>query len=116
MADKRFSLTLDASMDVSQILASIKKVQNGFDGLKINAAGQKSFNKVFSDLENAVKDFESKSGKEINNLGDMRAIEKSFGKVLTAYSRLKTEIKNIGQLSDSEILKMFPDTLDKSFD
>ena len=116
MADKRFSLTFDASMDISQILASVKKVQNSFDGLKINAAGQKSFNKVFLELENAIKDFESKSGKEINNLGDMRAIEKSFGKVLTAYGRLKTEIKNIDQLSDSEILKMFPDTLDKSFD
>jgi hypothetical protein len=96
MADKRFSLTLDASMDISQILASIKKVQNGFDGLKINAAGQKSFNKVFSDLENSVKDFETKAGKEITNLSDMKDIEKSFNKVLTAYNRLKTEIKSIG--------------------
>ena len=115
MADKRFSLMLDASMDISQIMAAVKKVQTGFDSLNINAVGQKSFNKLFLDLENAIRDFESKAGKEITNMGDVKGLEKSFGTILNLYDRLKVELKSLTQLSDTEILKSFPDTLGTSF-
>lgn len=115
MADKRFSLMLDASMDISQIMAAVKKVQTGFDSLNINAVGQKSFNKLFLDLENAIRDFESKAGKEITNMGDVKGLEKSFGTILNLYDRLKLELKSLTQLSDTEILKLFPETLGNSF-
>jgi uncharacterized protein (DUF3084 family) len=83
--------------------------------LDISSAGQKSFIKLFSNLEEAIKDFETKAGKEITNMGDFKNLEKSLQKITNIYDRLRTEIKTTANLSDSEILKMFPNTLDDSF-
>lgn len=115
MADKRFSLTFDASMNIQQITRALQKVQSSFNSLDISTAGQKGFNKLFSSLDNAIKDFEIKAGKEITNMSDFKELERSLKKITSIYDRLRTEIKTTSNLSNAEILKMFPNTLDDSF-
>jgi hypothetical protein len=115
MADKRFSLVFDASMNVGNMTAALKKVQEGFEKLDLSAAGQKSFNKLFASFNSAIKEFETKAGKEITNMSDFKDLERSLKKISDIYDRLRTEIKTTANLSNGELLKLFPNALDDNF-
>lgn len=115
MSTKKISVVFDASMDVSQIKASAKQIQTAFDNLNLEGATQKSMSKLLSSLNSALTDFEAKSAKGITSAGDFKDIEKSAKTVRDLYARLTTEISGLGKLSQSELAKLFPDSLGKVF-
>lgn len=115
MADKTFSIVFDASMNVSQMSSSIKKIQQELGKVQLGGAMQKNFTGLLVELESAIKNFETKSGKEISSKKEITEIENSVKRIVNLYERLKIEAKSLSGLSGKELQKLFPDDLDKGF-
>ena len=115
MASKTFSIVFDASMNVSQMTGAVKKIQSEFNKLQIGGAFQKKFTGLLVELDSAIKDFESKSGKEITSKKDINEIESATRKIVNLYERLKVEAKTLSSISNKELQKLFPEDLEKNF-
>ena len=115
MVGKTFSIVFDASMNISQMTGAAKKIQSEFNKLQIGGSFQKKFTSLLVELDSAIKDFETKSVKEITSKRDIGEIESVTRKIVNLYERLKIEAKTLSTISNKELQKLFPEDLEKSF-
>ena len=113
MADKVIEVLTRFRSDIDDITKATKTVQEQFDTLKPNANFEKGFLKTLTNLENEIKNFEAKAARGVSTMGDASVLEKSGNKIIELYSQIKNQIKIIGNLSNKELQKLFPESVSK---
>ena len=97
--------------DISDITKATEEIQKQFGNLKPTANFEKSFLNTLSKLQNEIGGFEAKAARGVSSMADARALEQSGRKIIEIYDQLKNQIKVMGKLSDTEMQKLFPDSI-----
>lgn len=110
MANQTFTLNFDAKLNVSQMKGALGQIQSTLNGLHLPDNITKNLQGTFNKLSEEVKNFEVLSGKDITGKADFTKLTNSANKIVDLFTRLKSQISDIGALSDSSLAKLFPDS------
>lgn len=110
MANQTFTLNFDAKLNVSQMKGALGQIQSTLNGLHLPDNITKNLQGTFNKLSEEVKNFEVLSGKDITEKADFTKLTNSANKIVDLFTRLKSQISDIGALSDSSLAKLFPDS------
>lgn len=108
MADKRISIVFDASMEVGQIKNAVSRIQKEMEGISLPKGLSTDFTKILSNLNKEITRFEQESSKGTTGQLNFDALTKSGNKVLSLYQDLQVAAKQLGNLSDKDLQKLFP--------
>ena len=114
MAGQNFTLTFDAKLNVSQMKGALNEINNALKGLKLPQNLTKDLQETFTKLSTEVKNFETALGKDITGKADFSRLEKSADKVVELFNKLKSQMKDIAGLSESQLQKLFPESVTKN--
>lgn len=106
----KITIGVDFQASVGNIQNAVKNIQSSLQSLKFPPNMAKSFESTFSRLETEFTKFSAKASSKEMTFGDFRDMEKSGRRIIELYNQLKVQIKSLGNLSDTELKKMFPDS------
>lgn len=113
---QKFTLTFDAQLNVNQMKGALSSIQSELSKLKLPANISKGFQDTLEKLNSEVKNFENISAGGINSKNDLTKLEASANKVLTLYEKLQSQAKGLGNLSSSQLEKLFPESVTKNIE
>ena len=106
----KITIGVDFQASVGNIQNAVKNIQSSLQSLKFPPNMAKSFESTFSRLETEFTKFSAKASSKEMTFGDFRDMEKSGRRIIELYNQLKVQIKSLGNLSDTELKKIFPDS------
>ena len=89
MADERIKIILDAGMDISDVQANAKQIQNILKSFKMPAALSEDFEKQFKTLETEITKIQAQMKAGFKTKGDITGLEKSTKMINTVFGTLK---------------------------
>lgn len=95
MADKKFTLTFDAKMELNEIRQSITTLKNSLATLEIPKESTKGFERTLKKINESLIDFESLTNSGIETLADAKKIETSWNKISTLLSKVGVQIEGL---------------------
>lgn len=107
MANK-ITFELDAKVD--KVKAAAAEIGRAFNNINLPDSIRKDLGKTFEKLTAQIGDYEAKA-KTASTTGDFTKTLNSGQKILEIYEHLKSEVKDLGKLSNSEIKKFFPEEI-----
>lgn len=111
MSAGRAKVVVDVEANVNQINNAIKSVQSNLSKLNLPPAAEKSFNKLFSNLEAEITNFRAKASSAISSPAELKAFTGSWNKILELYRKLGIEVKNLGALNPKQLQNLVPSDL-----
>ena len=108
MPNKKFNIVFDASMNISQVKTAVGEIQKSLSGVSMPQNISTRFAKTFEKLNQEIANFEQQTAKGLNEIGDFRNITKSGQNILKYYQDIQATIRQLGNLSDRELAKLFP--------
>ena len=108
MPNKKFNIVFDASMNISQVKTAVGEIQKSLSGVSMPQNISTRFAKTFEKLNQEIANFEQQAAKGLNEIGDFRNITKSGQNILKYYQDIQATIRQLGNLSDKELAKLFP--------
>ena len=81
MANKKFTLNFDASMNISQIKSAISEMQGAFSKIKVSKGLETNIQNTFKNINNEIKKFEELTGQSFHSLTDVSKASSSFKEV-----------------------------------
>ena len=104
MAGQKFTLTLDANLNISQVKQAISNFQSSLDSLKLPAGILTPVAKDLAKLQNELKNFEALSSKNQFDKTGANALASSYEKISTLISKLNIDVKGMQNLDLSKLL------------
>lgn len=114
MADKKFNLVFDASMDVAKMKSSLEEIQKQMNGLKMPQNVTKSLINTFEQLSQEIESFNRATAKGIGSKTDLNKLEKSSEKILNLWVKLKGSYENLSNMSNKQLEKLFPEQISQN--
>lgn len=111
MSAGRAKVVVDVEANVNQINNAIKSVQSNLSKLNLPPAVEKSFNKLFSNLDAEITNFRAKASSAISSPAELKAFTGSWNKILELYRKLGIEVKNLGALNPKQLQNLVPSDL-----
>ena len=104
------TINLKALMDVSQAKGQLNQLQSVLNKLKMPQGIGNQLNKQISQMASEIANIERISAKGTGDLLDANTIIKSGNKILSLFDKIQTSVKSLGNLSDADLKKLFPDS------
>ena len=108
MPNKKFNIVFDASMNISQVKTAVGEIQKSLSGVSMPQNISTRFAKTFEKLNQEIANFEQQAAKGLTEISDFRNITKSGQNILKCYQDIQATIRQLGNLSDKELAKLFP--------
>ena len=108
MPNKKFNIVFDASMNISQVKTAVGEIQKSLSGVSMPQNISTRFAKTFEKLNQEIANFEQQAAKGLTEIGDFRNITKSGQNILKCYQDIQATVRQLGNLSDKELAKLFP--------
>lgn len=103
-----------AELDISNIQKSLKNLQLSFgEGVSIPDSSRKNITQTFEKINTEIQNFISLQKSSTTSTKNYDNLLKSGEKINTLYDKLKTQFKDLGNLSDDEIKHLFPSEIIK---
>ena len=84
-------ITIDASMQVSNIKKGIADIENAFKGIKMD----KGLSEALDKLKLSLKNFSQVAEKDLANAADAKAFEKAWASVESGLDKVERKLKNV---------------------
>lgn len=84
-------ITIDASMQVSNIKKGIADIENAFKGIKMD----KGLSEALDNLKLSLKNFSQVAEKDLANAADAKAFEKAWASVESGLDKVERKLKNV---------------------
>ena len=110
MAERRFAVRLDAEMNISQVKTATQALQAELSKLSLPDNVGEKLSKTFMSLNKEIETFQTKAASGIGSSKDFTSLEASGKKIIQTYEQLRQQIAGLGNLSDSQLSKMFPES------
>ena len=104
------TINLKALMDVSQAKGQLNQLQSVLNKLKMPQGIGNQLNKQISQMASEIANIERISAKGTGDLLDANTIIKSGNKILNLFDKIQTSVKSLGNLSDADLKKLFPES------
>ena len=111
MAERRFSIRLDAEMNIGQVKTAVQQMQAELSKLTLPSDMGSKISGTFSKLTNEIERFQAMSAKGIGSTQDFNQLASSGNKIVQLYEQLANQVKGLGNLSDSQLQKLFPPSI-----
>ena len=108
MSAGRAKVIVDVEANVNQINNSLKSVQSNLSKLNLPPSVEKSFNKLFSNLEAEITNFKAKAGSALTSQQDVNKFTRSWERIVDLYRQLGVQVKNLDALSNNQKLTLIP--------
>ena len=108
MAGQKFTLTFDAQLNVGQMKGAIGQIQSTLNGLHLPQNISRGLQGTIDQLNKELQGFETSLGKNITNKGDFNKLNNQAQKIASTFEKLKLQIRDLGNLSTSDVEKLFP--------
>lgn len=112
--NQRFSITFDASLNVSQMKGALNDIQKSLNNLHLPQNATKGLQGTFSKLSEEIQKFEVAAGKEIGSKADFSKLEKSASKIGDLFGTLKRQVSELTGLKGKALEKLFPENVSKN--
>lgn len=96
MADKRITLTFDATMDVSKVRSSVSEIQKVLNGLSLPKGMQTSTSNMFQKLQDELNNYNALTSKTAHSIADVKQADKSLQTIMTLFEKINGVMKQIG--------------------
>lgn len=104
------TINLKALLDVSQAKGQLNQLQSVLNRLKMPQGISSQLNKQMSQMASEIANIERIRAKGTGDLIDANAIIKSGNKILGLFDKIQTSVKSLGNLSDVDLKKLFPES------
>lgn len=111
MGSQKYTLTFDAQFNISQMKAALTQIQSSLGNLHLPQNITKGLEGTFRKLSKEVSEFEVAASKDITKKSDFTKVEKSADRIISQFERLKLQIKDLSNLPDANLEKLFPKTI-----
>lgn len=108
MAERRFTVRLDAEMNISQVKSAVQTMQTELGKLKLPQDVGSKLTGTFDKLTGEIEKFQAMSSKGIGSSKDFTQLERSGDKILQLYAQLRNQVQGLGGLSEQQLSKMIP--------
>lgn len=102
-----FEVTGVARLDVSQVKQAAEQIKSSLQGVTLPGGIDKNLASIFQRLNDEIAEFEVNSKKATTN-ADWSNVIKSGEKILGLYSKMEGQIRQLGDISESEMKNLFP--------
>ena len=99
------TIVFNIEAEISRVKQAAKEMEKSFSNLNLSQSMQKSLDKIFSKLNEEIKNFEIQSSKGFSSLADTSKAEKNINNIVTLFENLKIQIKD---LNNSDLKKILP--------
>ena len=110
MAERRFTVRLDAEMNINQVKTATQDLQAELSKLSLPDSVGEKLSKTFTQLNREIETFQTKAASGIGSSKDFTSLESSVKKIIQTYEQLRQQITGLGNLGDSQLSKMFPES------
>ena len=109
MANKvTFNIEGILGLEVSQMTNQLKTAQAALGNLQLPPGFDKKFQNLFKGLTDQLEDFESKSKRTFNTIGEVQSAEKSYSKLMSLFKDLSFEMGRLNnfklEVNDKELV------------
>ena len=116
MAGQKFTLTFDAQLNINQMKGALANIQGELGKLQLPSNISQNFTKVINNLSKEISNFEVLTSKDLTDPKQFKQIEASADKILNLYKLIQVQIKDLGNVSDTELTKLFPASVTKQIE
>ena len=102
-----FEVTGVARLDVSQVKQAAEQVKSSLQGITLPGNIDRNLTSIFQRLNDEIAEFEVNS-KKATTSADWSNVIKSGEKILGLYSKMEGQIRQLGDVSESEMKNLFP--------
>lgn len=96
MADKKFTLVFDATMDVGKVKSSVSEIQKALNSLNMSKGMQSSTASIFKNLMNELDNYSTLTSQAATSMADIKKADKSLQSILNLFDRLNSSIEEVG--------------------
>ena len=111
MAERRFTIQLDAQMNIAQVKNAVSTMQAELSKLNLPQDIGAKLSGTFTKLTGEIERFQAMSSKGIASAGDFNQLARSGDKILQIYEQLRNQVIDLGSLSQNQLEKMFPPSI-----
>lgn len=108
MAERRFTVRLDAEMNISQVKSAVQTMQTELGKLNLPQDVGSKLTGTFDKLTGEIERFQAMSAKGIGTSKDFTQLERSGDKILQLYAQLRNQISGLDGMSNSQLSKLIP--------
>lgn len=99
MADKKFAVTFDANMDVSEVKKSVSEIQKAFNSINMSKGMATGATGTFKKLLEELDNYNSLTSQAQNSMADIKKADKSLSTILSLIEKVNSATKEIGDNS-----------------
>ena len=96
MADKKFTLIFDASMDVSKVKDSVSKIQSALNEINLSKGLSSSASGVFKKLLAELDNYNTLTSQAATSMADIKKADKSLQTILDLFDKINNIAKEVG--------------------
>ena len=96
MADKKFTLVFDASMDVSKVKDSVSKIQSALKEINLSKGLSSSASGVFKELLAELDNYNTLTSQAATSMADIKKADKSLQTILDLFDKINGIAKEVG--------------------
>lgn len=96
MADKKFTLVFDASMDVSKIKDSVSKIQSALNEINLSKGLSSSASGVFKKLLAELDNYNTLTSQAATSMVDIKKADRSLQTILELFDKINDIAKEVG--------------------
>ena len=96
MADKKFTLTFDANMDVSKVKKSVSEIQSALNGLNLSKGMASSASGTFKKLLEELDNYNNLTSQAATSMADIKKADKSLQSILALFDKINNIAEEVG--------------------
>ena len=96
MADKKFTLTFDANMDVSKVKKSVSEIQSALNGINLSKSMASSASGTFKKLLEELDNYNNLTSQAATSMADIKKADKSLQSILDLFDKINNIAEEVG--------------------
>lgn len=96
MADKKFTLTFDANMDVSKVKKSVSEIQSVLNGINLSKSMASSAFGTFKKLLEELDNYNNLTSQAATSMADIKKADKSLQSILALFDKINNIAEEVG--------------------
>ena len=96
MADKKFTLTFDANMDVSKVKKSVSEIQSALNGINLSKSMASSASGTFKKLLEELDKYNNLTSQTATSMTDIKKADKSLQSILALFDKINNIAEEVG--------------------
>lgn len=97
MADKKFTVTFDANMDVSEVKKSVSEVQKAFNSINMSKGMSAGIGGTFKKLLEELDNYNNLTSQAQSSVADIKKADKSLSTIVSLIEKVNEATKEIGE-------------------